>query len=411
MRIARSAGPCGSFFPLVIRAFLIFLRAVRIFVGVEDIPVVVHPAVAVGGGVEFHFFGKGVDVFVLAGDEEVVFVADLGVGAAAVFHDLVGHLVDVTLGVQGHFSPLIHGPGDRRDPLGIQLDGIKDHIQRRLPGFKLVHRGPEMDRVFVGPHKGARPGVGDDGPQYLAVTLSALGVFHQHGHSIIPVRLESHLLELLVDLLICPVDGFHHFPHGILGDDLYLGRLGAGGLKYLGQELFRGGHDLDRHALVILARLKETEAGWGIGKVGIIPARGEADHDRSPVVFLDHQVTLGSNGVSRAVLGQGIDVEDAAFEIPFLGNQKGKGLFIGLPGALHEKGWTLAGRRKGSRAGGALDRGAGGAPEALTVFPALWLPSGASIAGFRRKGRWRGSYRHRRSGKGSAGAGEHPGGG
>ena len=32
---------------------------------------VVHPAVAVGGGVEFHLFGEGVDVLILAGDEKV----------------------------------------------------------------------------------------------------------------------------------------------------------------------------------------------------------------------------------------------------------------------------------------------------------------------------------------------------
>lgn len=53
---------------------------------------VVHPAVAVNGGVEFHFAAVGVDVFILAADKEVVFVSDFGMGAASVFHDLVGHL-------------------------------------------------------------------------------------------------------------------------------------------------------------------------------------------------------------------------------------------------------------------------------------------------------------------------------
>lgn len=149
-------------------------------------------------------------------------------------------------------------------------------------------------------------------------------------------RMQPRLLELLVDLLVRPVDGFDHLAHGVLDDDRHRGRLRPGRPEHLGQELFGSRQDLDQHALVILARLEEVESGRGIGQVGVIPAGGKADHDRSPLISLNRQITLGSDGVSRPVLGLRIDVEDTAFKIPLLGNQKGKGLFIGLPGALHE---------------------------------------------------------------------------
>lgn len=46
-----------------------FVGVVHVLIRVQDVPVVVHPAMAVGGGVEFHFLGKGIDILVLAGDE------------------------------------------------------------------------------------------------------------------------------------------------------------------------------------------------------------------------------------------------------------------------------------------------------------------------------------------------------
>ncbi len=149
-------------------------------------------------------------------------------------------------------------------------------------------------------------------------------------------------MPLLVGLLVRPVNGLHHLFHGILGDDAHLGCPGAGGLEKLGQELLRGRQELDHHPLVILAGLEEAEPRGRVGEVGVIPRRGEADHGGPLLILLNRQVALGGQGVSRPVLGQGVDVEDPAFENPSLGEEEGKGFFVGLPGALHEESGTPA---------------------------------------------------------------------
>jgi hypothetical protein len=88
------------------------IGGIAVFVGVENLPMVIHPAIPVGGGVEFHFSAKGVDLLILTAEEKVILIADSGVGAPASFQDLIVHLVDILLGLQGHLTLLIHGPGD-----------------------------------------------------------------------------------------------------------------------------------------------------------------------------------------------------------------------------------------------------------------------------------------------------------
>jgi hypothetical protein len=47
----------------------VFVGVVNVFVGIQDVSVVVHPAAAVGGGIEFHFLGEGIDILVLAAEK------------------------------------------------------------------------------------------------------------------------------------------------------------------------------------------------------------------------------------------------------------------------------------------------------------------------------------------------------
>ena len=68
------------------------IRVIAVFIRVENFSLIVHPAVPVGGGAEFHFAGVGVDGLILAAEEEVILKTDFGVSAAAVLQDPVIHL-------------------------------------------------------------------------------------------------------------------------------------------------------------------------------------------------------------------------------------------------------------------------------------------------------------------------------
>jgi len=56
----------------------LLIRVIAVFIGVENVPPVVHPAIPVGGAVEFHFAGEGVNILVLTADEKIILVTDCG---------------------------------------------------------------------------------------------------------------------------------------------------------------------------------------------------------------------------------------------------------------------------------------------------------------------------------------------
>ena len=119
--------PDGGAFPFAGVVFFVFIGIEAVFIAIEVITLVVHPAIVIIGPVPLHLAGKGIFIFFLPGNKQPSFMTDLRICPAAVFHDLVGHLVDVPLGLQRVLRALPHGPADCSDPLGV-------HLHERKPG-------------------------------------------------------------------------------------------------------------------------------------------------------------------------------------------------------------------------------------------------------------------------------------